>query len=402
MNTMGLRDEERLVDSMHTAVDLMNDGMHPNDAIEKVARDGEYGVELIARIVEGVNKSLSVATLKHASEEDRPKSFPLADLDLVVRRIFEEDTQTKTAAQCTLPGKDFSGLGFVANRNEKTASGAEDAPALSEAELRGVRSKLERLDAFFGKAEEILDQKLASARENVMHRLEDTIERLRPLSKPQLHKVAQNVVNYYPHTAEPLFGLLREAGRIDLPALNKTAGRSIFPQEQPYRAISDLHGAAHEFEQLKVELSRMKEAAGAGGAVVAHTLGGAASSALGLRRMQERAAKSEEPAHMDIDPEIVNVLKEMEARRNLMQLTLYDPDMKQYPFSSIIKAYNDSVGTVTDAYRHPNVLKNLMLQRLEGGDVRDVSEMKQEIELGKNLADQILKDDVMEMTAPKK
>ena len=88
-----------------------------------------------------------------------------------------------------------------------------------------------------------------------------------------------------------------------------------------------------------------------------------------------------------VEPGVFNRLKELEARRTLMKLVLYDPELNSYDMPQLVKAYNQSVSTVPDAYKHDSVLKNLMLQNLETGGVKDPFQLKQEVEIGKNLAE---------------
>jgi len=70
-----------------------------------------------------------------------------------------------------------------------------------------------------------------------------------------------------------------------------------------------------------------------------------------------------------------------------MELVLYDPDLQQYDYKALIKAYNDTVSNVPSAYKNSALLKNLMLKNLESAGQKDpfeiLQEQKIEGELGK-------------------
>ena len=50
-----------------------------------------------------------------------------------------------------------------------------------------------------------------------------------------------------------------------------------------------------------------------------------------------------------------------------------------------MKAYNDSVQSVPEAFNKPSILKNLMVRNLQSSGIKDPFEMKQEMEISKQL-----------------
>ena len=104
------QDESRIVRAVEEAITWANTGLSPNESIQKVAVAKQFSPTIIARMVEGFNKSKSVFMLKNASDEERPKPFELADTSKIVQGIFSAPEQQQKVAS-TLPTTDFSNLG---------------------------------------------------------------------------------------------------------------------------------------------------------------------------------------------------------------------------------------------------------------------------------------------------
>ena len=94
--TISDTEEEDLVSATKKAVDLVESGLSPNDAIEKVARDRGYAAGRIRVISHAYNTGQQLAQWRGGGAIlDKLASYPLADAEAVIGRIYGE---TKTAA----------------------------------------------------------------------------------------------------------------------------------------------------------------------------------------------------------------------------------------------------------------------------------------------------------------
>jgi uncharacterized coiled-coil protein SlyX len=456
------QDESRIVRAIEEAIAWANTGLTPNQAIQKVAEAQQLMPPVIARMVEGFNKSKTVYHLKTAAEADRAKPFELADTAQIVAAIYDRPAVVeKVAGQ--LPTADFSRLGLPVMEKVAAAPRPETIPVHSFA------ARLEKYAEFCRQVMTTLSFRVAEQRRNFDREIEKAAAELQRLTPPKLRKVAQMVRNGYPESGVKLMQVLRAYTRCDFPDLEKTAHGVIFPAEEPYLAIARVYDAAgrwvsacnaklllekdakegaglfRDFLAEEGEFGHVKQAAGrkrgsrggkyrhgqwpgggggggggdGGGESWTNKFtagyksthpsskgGGGKGGALGVTATSKLMApvyhsflgstlaasladgeESSDISPLDVvEPSVFNRLRELEARRALMQLVLYDPDLNRYEMPELIKAYNQSVGSAPDAYKHPQVLKNLILQNIETGGVKDPFQLEQESTLAKNLA----------------
>lgn len=94
--TLDKKEEQRIMHAVKTAVALVSDGMSPNDAITKVARDDKFGPGEIRLIGHAYNTGQQLSQWRSGSSNilDKMASFPLCDPDAVIAAVY----QTKTAS----------------------------------------------------------------------------------------------------------------------------------------------------------------------------------------------------------------------------------------------------------------------------------------------------------------
>ena len=390
MNNLSVEDENKLIASIEKAIGLSNEGTSPNDAIRKVAEERQYGPEIIQRMAEAFNKSKSSYILKKATAAERSKPFDLADAAEIIRGIYEEPVE-KTASDFRLPSKDFSKLGLDADLTlEKVAQVlGPSSPAGEKMYRHTLVRKLDKYAHFCTKVSQTLRDRRQQLHYTFMNTVQKAARELLPLSRPHLQKVAQLIVNGYPTTGPKLVKLLSAYSHRELPTLEKTANAAVFPSEEPYISIAEVYQAANKLAIAEAAFRGFDKEAAAGKGVFSSFLGSTVSELSGMGKKEEGGTPVDKLDQLleVVDPEVLNRMKEIEARHNFMQLMLYDPQLQKYDFNDLLKSYNDSVSSVADSYRHPNVLKNLMLQNLESGGVKDPFQLSQEVQIGKTLAE---------------
>lgn len=98
--TLNSREEAQMLAAVKKAVDLVDGGMSPDDAIEKVAREEGYGAGRIRLISHAYNngRQLSQWHNRDANVLDKLANFPLADAEAVISRIYSGPTPAEKAA----------------------------------------------------------------------------------------------------------------------------------------------------------------------------------------------------------------------------------------------------------------------------------------------------------------
>lgn len=99
VDVMTKEQEGKLVDSVMDAITLTNGGMHPNDAIVKIASDRGYNQNYIRRMVEAFNVSKSLKHHKSASGEARTSSFDIADPSVILAKLYPDDVVSPAAVK---------------------------------------------------------------------------------------------------------------------------------------------------------------------------------------------------------------------------------------------------------------------------------------------------------------
>lgn len=88
--------ERKIFNAHQLAGSYCNQGSSPTEALVKVANDVELNPEMVRRVSEMLNVSLTRNFLKSAS--DKTSTFPLADAESAIKQVFTETTNSKVAA----------------------------------------------------------------------------------------------------------------------------------------------------------------------------------------------------------------------------------------------------------------------------------------------------------------
>lgn len=413
MDKLSRSDERGLVQAVEQSIRLTHQGETPNNAIAKIASQKRYGPEHIRRMAEAYNKSKSVHVLKTARSEDRSAPFELANADVILGSVYTAGQKTAAAA-CSTPKRGASYTPSKQKQKQKSRVGrvtvdAQVVDRLTKQAARDHKHVCDRVDTQLRLA--IQKQKLAFDRA-----IDDLVEHTAPMSSRDLQKVAQFVINGYPTTGPNLLGLLGHRLRRELPDLQKTANGVVYNKLEPYLTISRVYDAAQKMASAEIALAdfqagltvpedihaeepvmRMrKEAETFLGSLAANTLANMAAgvgSAQGAQQAVRDSKKKIKSVEEDLDPLFYNRLKGHDTKRTFTTLALYDPELKQYDTQDLIRAYNDAVKVNPEVYRNEGVLRNVMINNLHSHGIKDLSSLKQELEIGKALtAEEVFRD----------
>jgi hypothetical protein len=391
--------EQKIISAIEKVISLTNTGVTSNDAIQKVAEAEGFSPGSIETMVAAFNKSKTVQMLKTANSDD----FDLADANIIINKIFKHtDTVEKVAMQ--FPKGDYSKVDLQEKvLLNKTAS--EDIKPTPKEALQSIDKYAQVHEATKRK----LQDDVAKAQYDFNKAVESVLQTLAPMSTKELQKVANLVVSGYTEQGsgkkfmELCLNRLRKDEAI---GLQKTASAVVFPVKEPYLSISKVFQYAQKLSTAKNSLVFFsKEAAPYTIAkdIGANVLTNALTAAVGNEPQtpdiikQLLGSPKDEVVEELLDPEYYNKLKTLDAKRNLMELALYDKHLKKYDLPILVDAYNSVVELTPKAYKNKSLLKNLMLAHIESGGVRGLYELSTELGISDRLDARYRGEEEMDM-----
>jgi hypothetical protein len=376
MKILSPNDERRLADAIERAITLTNAGEDPTVAMSKVAREEQFTPPMVRRVVGVFNKSLAVHRLRSTPSAQRKDEFPLADAETVISGMYPDKVAfAKEAAAerkpCRLPTQLFTKVNTTlpTAEFEKVASVIDEfqAPTMS---IDSALNKINKLDAAATRVRRRLAERQRYSRVSMLDALDKVAAELRYMPKEAKQQVAQLVVNGYAKTGRQFLELLRGEYRQDLPEVAPTARAAVFPNEPVFHKIAEAHQQAMAYAAADRESECFEKCAVDFIDAFTNNVRSAVGATTG--------AVKGDSAKTRITPETHNALQEVDARRTFMDLALYDKDLQPYELPALIGAYNSAVQSVPEAMSQPGLLKPLMLQRINSGNVVDTFQLGQE------------------------
>ena len=376
MQTISPEDQKALINSVEEAIVESKGGLSPNDAIEKVASKHQYGPAHIALIVGAFNKSKAVHVLG-ASHDKSAAEFELADAESITKKMFGT-TEAKPVEKvaCVIPTHQMSGVDLVQNFVEKTAAAklriiADPSPASQIT----VMTKFAYMQ---DKIENSLRQDVSFNKILFQDALDKVAEEMRPMSEKQFRKTAQLMVNSYPKHATSFVKLLSSKAGRTLDGMQKTAHAAVFPLREPYISVTEMFNHAEKLADAQNTLMKFQKSAGYNIAkdFISDLAATSVSGALGSPKAGGKIKglfDSGQKKNLDdtLDPNFFNQLKEVDARRNFFDLTLYDPFLNKYEISDLASSFNDVSMMYPEVIKNKAMLRRLMLENLERGGIGD-------------------------------
>lgn len=351
---------------------LKGDG-DPDDILEKTARRRDMADDVVRTVGSMVNQALSARMTGAGVQE-----FRLVDPEGVVGRLHGSlDKAAGRKPGFGLPAGDRSFADFPM---DKLAS--KDSPPPVDAVFQRVFAKTAR------KCVDRHTQLLTAANQNEIRKraafekeLDKLAGQVRRMGDSELHKFAQLTVNGYQGIGKAMLKMVETKTGLPVPRLEKTANTAVFPASPVYAQVGRVVETGVQYKKAQDTADIMhKYAAEVGG------FAQGADEAL-ARYMYGEGGKLQDPDTLEreLDPDIRNMLKELDARNNLATLMLYDPDLKDQPMPAVVSAYNSAVSSIPELESNPAVLKSMVLQRVNAGNVTDVPQMAQEMKLREGL-----------------
>lgn len=255
--TVNEREEQQLLDAVKKATDLVSNGMSPDAAVEKVARDAGFGPGKIRLIGQGYNtgQQLSQWRTPGGGILDKLASFELCNPDAVIDAIYNGPSPAEKAAADRVdtsyarPPR-FHGDGVKAR--EKTASVKLPAPAAATAPPPNIVKAFGNIQRTKQAADECRRQS-AAAKDQVMSKVAALVTYFRKQAGDRLPfaVVDSAVREYYGDAGVGLMTLVHQR----LPRGEKRAG------DTPPVLKAPLNLRAEPFTTIKAAIDTAAQAA---------------------------------------------------------------------------------------------------------------------------------------------
>jgi hypothetical protein len=363
--------EERLMRNARTVLrDVLDGRSSPDAALEKQARRDGMGDDMLRTVGTMVNQALSARMTPQGRHE-----FDLADVEKVAARMRDVVEVEKAAERPAfrLPTRSCATADFP-----KVAVQARAAEPLDDRFARRFRMAsnecLERHAALLKEA----NRREMAARVALDREVATLASQTRRMPDKALHKFAQLAVNGYQEVGKSMLRMVEALGGGGIPSLEKTANAAVFPSSPEYVQLARVVEAGIAYKRSQDVADLMHKYAEDVGDWTTRADAVAGDILYGRDRRLTDASTLEQ----ELDPEIRNMLKEIDARNDLSRLILYDRDLREFPMPTLVAAYNSSVGAAPDLQGNPTALKALMLQRANSGNIVDVPQLAQEMKIG--------------------
>jgi hypothetical protein len=258
--------EQKLVDSVVDAIKLSNDGMHPNEAIAKVASDQGFNQDFIKRMAEAFNVSKSLKHLKSAKGDDRAAEFAIADPGVVIAELYPEAVvapEEVKASSWEPAGSNMSDERFfdlestpvLSEPREKTAT--HDGPTV-DMMINRAYTELNHLERTAGVAK----QAMAEAKDTLVQSIAKFASYFRQLSPEPFEKVESAALEHWGEGARSLMtAVYNMSKRAAFGDKRAEAGAKVkYGDRRPYELLAQAVDARDTYAEAAVKYAGAKRA----------------------------------------------------------------------------------------------------------------------------------------------
>lgn len=433
MQTLGVNEEQQLLEAVKQAVDLVDHhGMSPDAAITKVARDGQLGPGKVRLIANAYNTGRQTAQRENeANILDKLASFPLADPANVLNALYgQAEPEAKVSSDYASPPD----LWLMEPRRLKLARAALPSitPPVHEPE------PIARLHSAYGMVER--SKKAAEDKSRRVSDLEDSLRggiatlvryfRKSAADRLSFTDVEHAAKQYFGTAAVPLMELtyqqahLREKRAAQVPLTTRGPGFDL--RAEPFSLIrncldlaSQVCAARGEYKQALEKTAKVREEvfrpfvpSGGGpappspeptsqsstgllgnvtkqaiGFFGAPALGAAVGTMLtrGISGVPQSSDDIVEKAWLELeDPQHQNELRKIRAHA-MLNAMLTDPDdpISSFDPDEVLQAYNEIAQLAPRISEQPAALKPILRRRLQGNtqpfEAKEITDIEQGI-----------------------
>ena len=268
--TLNNTEERQLLDAVKRAVDLVDKGFTPDDAIEKVARDEGYGPGKIKLVAHAYNNGRQLSQWNQGGNIlDKLAFFPLADPYRIINRIYNGPTpKEKEAAEAVDPDYHFPPSWIERPLQEKRARAPLPLPA--SAPLTPYRrDPLEDLNKAYGRIQrekqmaEEASRQAGAAEDKVRMKVAALVAYFKQANYARMPFEHAEVAarSYFGNAAVPLMDIVYKQARLrEKRASDRmpVMAQGVNLQVEPFSIIREAIAAAEECNKLRAVAMQKK------------------------------------------------------------------------------------------------------------------------------------------------
>lgn len=411
MQKMDETTERRILQALERAVDSVNLGSNPNDAICKEASAENFGPPIVQRMVEAFNTSKTISWIKQANVQKRAEAFELADAGKILERMYP--SAPVAPAEATKQASAFADHDELRNYNIKCAFAK-----LPKAEYKAYQTENRDFSRWAAKSARLTRElgeykvEFLRAKEAMLDNVKTAAAYFRTLGHEKFAEVETRVLSEYGKEGKACMDLVHEMSGLnekrasEAPKQKYLFDRSRRPYAQVAGAIVQAKNAAHwSVKAAKVERDIEDHANGFYAFVPAQTtilgevladgkpfpVSGQQSNCLsdiltkdaldltsaGLGLMgavglgSEPDSKQYEAAAMEQlnDPVHEAELSSARVRTMLNDFLSNDEVLSTYPEENVLGAYNQLANLAPTASQQPAIMRSLLRRMVQQGGV---------------------------------
>lgn len=424
--------EHRLLESLEDIADLTNEGMHPNEAITKIASEKQVPAGHIHLLVNAYNIGRTTAQRKNSTDVwEKAAEFPIADTEAILESMFPAKVKKANTSNPNIVSDEYKKAPYWLNKQKELTKQANKTNFDFSTIIEAKPNPREERNLYKEAQDKIknLQRELEETRYKTSYTYDYAVklkDELTDYFKSATHKsfndVRGNAELLYPDILDSLFDQLEEEN----PRFAKHASTD-FPRvvgkpydllkelaevTTSYRSLRDSHTEKlASFERESKELLKPFEAPAeihpilhfplekkADNGAKRPWLTGSLLRSMPISSTAELIASgSGKYIPQDIKSNVKNdMLKErlqsatknpfgdaheatinsMQQHADLTDILAHDEVLSQRDPHEVLKAYSGLSGFAPTATQNPEILKMLLRKRVEQGHFGDTFEMK--------------------------
>lgn len=263
--------EARIVDGIERAIDLVDGGWTPNDALIKIAEDGDYPAGHIRMMVQAYNTGRTNYQRKTASSLfEKIATFPVADAAVILEAVFPERPKVAADLHRETAVSDSYQSAPIWRRDvplEKVASVNGDPARPHPRDPDRLVKKAFDLMSNLDREREALRLEVSRAQEKIAKHLSQLDEHFRRVNRDvSFPAVRENAGLVWGETARQLLTKVAEANlRLEKEASRDCWAGRVDQSAVPYcyvrdclAAVNDYHTAQDAFQAFDKDAAAMK------------------------------------------------------------------------------------------------------------------------------------------------
>jgi len=403
---MSRADEQRVMSALERVVSMTNEGAQPSTAVYKVASEEHFTPSVVKRMVEAYNVSKTLSHMKHASGPERAASFPLAQADEVLAKMYPEHVVSpaeKTAAEYRprMPAETINHMrpASPALPWEKQAKAYEQDPNIvvgkALGRLQGLRKEAERARSEY-----------RGTFDRLTYSIKEAADCFRMLRHEPFSVVEKKAVATYGVVGRSLMDAVYEAAGLTEKRAQEFPAHAIFDaSREPYRQLAEAVKLAHELQAQAADAAT-KEAAyecckretlpaeKEEPVLLGDLLGGDTRPfdrekvaflpdpvrALDTLAGDPDSAQARAQAEV-FDPEHESQLQGVKTQAMLNDFISNDPILSSYEPTEVMDAYNQISQLTPSLAQQPAMMRGLLRRVIQQGGILEPHEAHQIVEV---------------------